>query len=1041
MDYQDQVPRDIIQRSEKFFSGIELVRAKQLNEDQKINVSFSKARSNDGFIISGLVQDAAQESARCTLKADGEISSSCTCSNWTKESHCRHVISLFLKYYLINYFKEKYENMNDGEKPQIMPHGLGVHAKSYGTVITSPRLLEGAAYNSTYASLQYVLTTNKIYNFPIAEKFKGKIKINLIQANTLEQYKELNFNEDVCTCLFEHITGDDYNSKISIFEYLYLFNWKTGEAYHLTDQIRDFIKKIKISNFLIPINDFLILIKELVDQDMAEIYFNNEKITFEDALETQTVVEIQGSNRKNYLDISVKTLKDNLILSPPKIFKLMTFEHGHLEGFKTKNEASEFVAHLSESLNEKDGFYKRYSHGARSKDELLIWSENVIKNENTFFYEIKSNQLFKYNNKSFTKLLNGMVQSFTPSFVRYSGFDLENKEVFFQIPKRVVLDGVAEFFDHANGDDITVYYNSKKIKTWSSNIKFERNESSLDWFDLTLQIDAKDMDLIKNADISEKYFVGDEGLVLLTPEQKDLLKFMQKYTRYEKISTDDSTDGPDERTHFGLSLKRARIFELFELRKLGIHGALTQEEITLCEDLQNLKEVPEFPVPENFIDIARPYQVTGYNWMRFLHKNGFGACLADDMGLGKTIQTIMFLESIIDSVEKVLIICPVSIILNWQKEIEKFANFNVGVYYGENREFLEDKKVYLTSYGIMKKEAYGEFEQNRFDVVIFDEVQHLKNIKSLGANAARKLNAKFRICLTGTPVENDISEFYNIMDLAVPGVWGELGFIKTSSSRKNRLLAKKTVKPFILRRRKSEVLKELPDKVEQCVYLNFSDEEKINYSAKLLSIKEKLKSDSVKRKYGEILKGLLELRQHCLWQKDIGVSTKVNFLMENLEQIVEEGHKVLVFSQFTTYLDKIQNEITKKNWPTCRIDGSMTMKNRHKQVEEFQEGKTQIFLISLKAGGVGLNLTAANYIFLMDPWWNPAVENQAIDRAHRIGQENKVTVYRPIMKDSVEEKVLILQDSKRALFKELLDEDSDYFSGKLNMTDFEMLLT
>ena len=184
--------------------------------------------------------------------------------------------------------------------------------------------------------------------------------------------------------------------------------------------------------------------------------------------------------------------------------------------------------------------------------------------------------------------------------------------------------------------------------------------------------------------------------------------------------------------------------------------------------------------------------------MRFLYENGFGACLADDMGLGKTIQTIMFLESVIDKVDKVMIVCPVSILLNWQNEIQKFASFDVGVYYGENREFLDDKKVYLTSYGIMK-EAYGKFENINFDVLIFDEVQHLKNIKSLGANAARKLHSKFRICLTGTPVENDLSEFYNIMDLSVPGVWGELGFYKNKLNlRKNRLLAKKTVKPFIL---------------------------------------------------------------------------------------------------------------------------------------------------------------------------------------------------------------------------------------------------
>jgi SNF2 family DNA or RNA helicase len=197
------------------------------------------------------------------------------------------------------------------------------------------------------------------------------------------------------------------------------------------------------------------------------------------------------------------------------------------------------------------------------------------------------------------------------------------------------------------------------------------------------------------------------------------------------------------------------------------------------------------------------------------------------------------------------------------------------------------------------------------------------------------------------------------------------------------------------------------------------------------------------KRYGEVLKSLLELRQLCLWQKHPTLhSTKIDFLMETLETLVEEGHKTLIFSQFTTYLDLIENKIRVAGWKHARIDGSQTIKKRGEQVELFQNGDAQIFLISLKAGGFGLNLTAASYIFLMDPWWNPAVERQAIDRAHRIGQENKLTVYRPIIKESVEEKVLVLQQSKRELFRDLMaEDDDDYFSGKLTMDDFQHLLS
>jgi SNF2 family DNA or RNA helicase len=300
-------------------------------------------------------------------------------------------------------------------------------------------------------------------------------------------------------------------------------------------------------------------------------------------------------------------------------------------------------------------------------------------------------------------------------------------------------------------------------------------------------------------------------------------------------------------------------------------------------------------------------------------------------------------------------------------------------------------------------------------------------------------------------VENDLAEFYNILDLSIPGIWGDLQFVRTSSNKKSRLLARKTAAPFILRRTKSQVLTDLPPKIENNVMLGFNKHEDEDYKASLIRIKNKIQQAPSKKKYGEILRGLLELRQKCLWQKRQGEmafreamvdSAKIEFLMETLEQIIEEGHQAIIFSQFTTYLDIIQKVIGERHWKMARIDGTQTVKKRQSQVELFQEGKAPVFLISLKAGGVGLNLTAASYVFIMDPWWNPAVESQAIDRAHRIGQQNTLTVYRPIIKGTVEEKVLELQAMKKELFKDLLpDDDESLFTGKLSMKDFESLLT
>ena len=299
----------------------------------------------------------------------------------------------------------------------------------------------------------------------------------------------------------------------------------------------------------------------------------------------------------------------------------------------------------------------------------------------------------------------------------------------------------------------------------------------------------------------------------------------------------------------------------------------------------------------------------------------------------------------------------------------------------------------------MKKEAQTKFNDLVFDVMILDEVQNLKNARSLGAACVRKIKAKFHLCLTGTPVENDLNEFYNILDIAVPGIWGTKRFHGLNFTKKSRLLAKQTAKPFILRRTKSQVLSDLPAKVENTVYLRFSDIEKEQYLYQLAHIKKNLKEVASVQRYGEVFKGLLKLRQLCLWQQQkLLHSTKIKFLFKNLEQILQEGHQVLIFSQFTSYLDIIQERVVERSMPFSRIDGSYSIKKRAENIKLFQSGRNKVFLISLKSGGLGLNLTAASYVYIMDPWWNPAVEAQAIDRAHRIGQKKSINVYRLIVK-------------------------------------------
>ncbi|MBD65331.1 MAG: hypothetical protein CME62_08990 [Halobacteriovoraceae bacterium] len=1035
------IPQTLTKQGENYFSHQMILRGQKILENGRVAISFSRERTKR-YTLSGIVTDNDPFQVRLTLDENGEptLRGNCNCQHWNEEKQCQHVAALYLHYNL-NKLNTDEANKSTDLKSHIHFHGTSVHVNEYGRIEMGASKLVGANSNSTYSSLQYMLTSRKTKNFPLPKNLEGKLVINFVKASGIEEFASYNNIKHKYYPLFSILDSEgNEQKKISLFEHLYIFDWTTGAAYNLPASVSHLVKKFMNTGLLNNINTHLKEIQTLLDTPHLQIKVDDKAFNEIETFRTNTRFSISTAKRKGFLDFTLE-LYDHKErkLSPPDIFKIMCGEGGYLNSFRTKSDSYEFIKVLLESLKFNTQEYKKFSYSASERSKLLDWIEFFENNEEILFYEEDIESLYIIPSNIFRELLEGIFECFGETAARFSFFDKANKNVYFQLPKNFLFNGVANFYKRMQKFQIPIFYNNVEVKTWSSNIRFERKKSNLDWFEVNLVVDEKDLAVIKNADIGEDFIVTDNQLVLLESKERELLKFMKKYTKHEASSSQVDQANVQK---FSLNFKRSRIFELFELKKHGIEGALTPEEEQICENLLNMKEMPTYDVPAKFEGVPREYQLTGYQWLRFLFENRFGACLADDMGLGKTLQTIMFLESIIDQVDKVLIVCPVSILLNWKNEIDKFSSLDIDIYYGDGRELDPSKKIILTSYGVMKKESYTTFENMNFDILIMDEVQHLKNIRSQGATAARNLNAKFRICLTGTPVENDLSEFYNIMDLSIPGIWGDLSLFRSSSSKKSRLIARQTVRPFILRRTKDQVLTELPEKVENHIYLNFSEEEKENYLNTLAQIRKRITSVQQGRKYSEILKSLLQLRQMCLWQKKQAMlSTKIEFLVENLEQLIDEGHKVLVFSQFTTYLDHIQNKVREHSWKFARIDGSQTMKKRQAEVERFQEGDAQVFLISLKAGGVGLNLTAASYIFLMDPWWNPAVENQAIDRAYRIGQENKLTVYRPIIKDSVEEKVIVLQNSKKELFKDLMaSDDQSYFSGKLSLEDFQQLI-
>lgn len=459
--------------------------------------------------------------------------------------------------------------------------------------------------------------------------------------------------------------------------------------------------------------------------------------------------------------------------------------------------------------------------------------------------------------------------------------------------------------------------------------------------------------------------------------------------------------------------------------------------------LTHLDDLPLVTLPPRFLGKLRHYQEKGVSWLSFLSGQGLHGILADDMGLGKTVQLLAFLSTLTLS-KPVLIVMPKSLLFHWKGEIERFLpSLSSIIYHGAQRNPLDLQKeeacAILTTYSTLRQDI-DLFEEISFSAAILDEAQAIKNKDAQTAQAVRKLTADFRLSITGTPIENHIGELLSQFQFLMPG------FFEKNEAAIDLPRIKKKARPFILRRKKGEVEVELPEKIEQSVWLEMESSQKALYDGFLNGIREgllKKKSvDGGKASRMEIFEAILRLRQICchplLFQggAEMGLpSVKLEALLFDLESVAAQGQKALIFSQFTTMLKLIKTRVDEKGWGFCYLDGET--KNREEVVRKFQENpEKKFFLISLKAGGVGMNLTAADYVFLYDPWWNKAVEDQAIDRAHRIGRRHPVIAKRFLIRDSIEERMMQLKESKAAKALDLFEEGA----GVFNEEDLEYLL-
>lgn len=595
-----------------------------------------------------------------------------------------------------------------------------------------------------------------------------------------------------------------------------------------------------------------------------------------------------------------------------------------------------------------------------------------------------------------------------------------------------------------------------KITTYIPEFKFNLS-SGIDWFETDIQlkfgnekIDLKEIKKMIEAQVN--YINLSDGAIGLLPPQ--LLKSLQQLIQLGKF---ENQKFKIRHIHYNI------IDELYD--NLPKESIEFDELNKLAEVKKKFEYDKDIEPPNELQNILRPYQKEGFQWLNFLLKIEFGGILADDMGLGKTVQTLCILLHYFQTNKNLtaLIICPYTLLFNWGKEITKFtSDLNYYIYNGPKRDFNEasskNNQIIITSYGTIRSDI-KLWHLCTFDFVILDESQIIKNPQSKICKAVQLLKAKHRFCLSGTPIQNSSFDLFAQMHFLNPGLLGSYEHFRSnfaipidrmqSQSTKDNL--KKMVQPFILRRTKTMVTPDLPAKQEEIIICEMGEEQRSFYEACRLIYKEKIfkniHEQGIKKSKFSILQGLMKLRQICdspyLIQKTTehnSDSIKIEELMHRLPENVVE-HKVLIFSQFIDMMNLIKSGLENLNIPYLYLDGKCTMEQRSERIQLFQQdANIKVFVISLKTGGLGINLTSADYVYIVDPWWNPTVEDQAIDRTHRIGQTKKVFSYRMICKDTIEEKIMLLQQQKKSLVSQLMDAENQ-FVRSLTIQDLEYIFS
>lgn len=627
-----------------------------------------------------------------------------------------------------------------------------------------------------------------------------------------------------------------------------------------------------------------------------------------------------------------------------------------------------------------------------------------------------------------------------------------------RLPMPLFLKTVPQLMERLNRLGARLEFAAAPVVGAQLQYSLDATSSGLDWFELKPEIrlegELLTSDELQGLLDGNPFVQRGDRLLLLDELSSQVLAMFSSAMTVKKGK---------KGKHELVRVPRLQILDWLQLRQYGVEVTLSPRDAEVLESLLNFEQLPKTALPHGLTAELRHYQLDAWHWLSFLYRHRFGACLADDMGLGKTLQGITLLAGLISGAlpsaappgSPHLVVAPPSLLFNWEAEIARFLPAaKVLLYAGTGRDSgqFSHHDIIITSYGIVQRD-HEKLHELRFDVIIFDETQVVKNLQAATTNAVRKLQGTFALALTGTPVENHLGEYYAIMDLCLPGLLGSYDEFNRQITKEGTPAIQRLIqrtRPFVLRRTKQMIAAELPPKIETDIRLELSARQKALYQRTVEEVKgqvqEAYQNHAAAQARIIALTAILRLRQICLAPALAAAtasdnSPKLEFLIEQLEELRDEGHSALVFSQFTGYLDIIEKGLKQHGLACLRLDGSTPVPQRKKLVQGFQNAtEPMVFLISLKAGGKGLNLTRATYVYHMDPWWNPAVENQASDRAHRIGQTEQVTITRLIMRHTIEEKMMELKARKLELYKALLEDGTGSGGSGLTREDFEFLL-